>query len=433
MIKALLAAPLLLLTLSAATAAQEEASGFNPLDTSRLLRAETRAAAGEEDFEAARRTNDAALALQPGHPGLLANALLIGGFTGDVEAQFRALERMALAGLAFEIAARFDGADALREADPARYDALAERFETNAAPRGRAERLATIDLSDALVEAVEIDIETERLYLGGVAERAIWVVEHGGDEPRVFADAEDGLYSVFGLAVDPRYRLLYAATGVVPQTPLEEGEAPGTALLAFDLVTGDLMVRHEIEGAVRIADLTVRDGIVYASDAEGRRVYRLTDPLADLEVFAQDDRFASLQGVAVTAGSVWVADYASGLWRIDPRTGTVRLARTPASGESLIGLDGLAVGPEGAIYAVRNGAAPAGVLKITLDEEGRLADAEPVLTGHRAFAGGEPTTLQIADGRAFLLANAQWALFAGDGSQPEAGRGPTAILTWPVE
>lgn len=430
MIKALFAAPLLILSAEAAT--QEEPAGFNPLDISRMLRAETRAAAGDEDFEAGRRTNNAALALQPGHPGLLSNEILLAGMAGDIEGQIAALEAIARTGLIFDVDT-LDALPALRAAAPNRLEAVTARLAANAAPIGRAERLATVDLRDALIEAVEIDIETERLFLGGVAQRTIWVVEHGGETPRVFANMSDGLFSVFGLAVDSRNRLLYAATGTVPQTPLEAGEDPGTALMAFDLVTGDLMVRHEIEGARRIADLTVRDGIVYASDAEGRRVYRLADPLSELEVFAQDERFSSLQGVALMAGSIWLADYASGLWRVDPATGAARLARPPASGESLIGLDGLAAGPDGAIYAVRNGAAPMGVLKITLDGEGRLADAEPVLTSHRAFEGGEPTTLQIADGRAFLLANAQWALFPEDGSGPDGDRAPTAILTWPID
>lgn len=428
MIRALLSTALL-----AATTAASAQEGFDPLDTSRLLRAETRAAAANADIEAARRTNAAALALQPGQPGLLSNAVILAGMAGDAEGRIAALEAIARAGLVFDLDA-LDALETLRAAAPDRMEAVAARLSANGAPKGRAERLATIALPDALIEALEIDIETERLFLGGVAERAIWVVEHGSQEPRLFADAGDGLRSVFGLAVDSRNRLLYATTGTVPQTPLGEGEAPDTALLAFDLVTGDLMVRHEIEGAGQLSGLTVRDGIVYVGDSGADRVYRLTGPLADLEILAEDTRFASLQGVVAAAGSVWIADYALGLWRIDPGTGEARLARTPASGESLVGLDALAVGPDGAIYAVRNGAAPMGVLRITLDGEGRLADAEPVLTSHAAFgAHGEPTSLQIADGRAFLLANAQWALFPEDGSAPEAAREPAVVLTWPVE
>ncbi len=232
--------------------------------------------------------------------------------------------------------------------------------------------------------------------------------------------------------MDSRNRLLYAASGVVPQTPLAEGEAPGTALFAFDLMTGELMVRHEIEGAGRISDITVRDGIVYVSDTGAGRVYRLENPLAELEVIAEDPRFASLQGLVVTAGAVYVADYPLGLWRIDPETGAARLVKAPA--QSLIGIDGMAMAPDGSIHAVRNGAAPMGVLRLVLDREGNIETAEPVLSGHSAFAEHtEPTTLQIADGRAFLLANAQWPLFPEDGSEPRAARMPITVLTWRVD
>lgn len=428
MIQTLLSVSLLL---AGASAAAQDTAPFNPVDASRDLRAETRASAGGGDFTMARRTNGAALVLQPGHPGLLNNAVILAGMAGDLPAQLDALAAIADAGLLFDPAA-LDTAEALRTLDAGRFAGIEARLAANAAPEGSAERLVTVALADSLIEAVEIDIETERLFLGGIADRTIHVLEHGSDRPRVFADASDGLWSVSALAVDSRNRLLYAASGVVPQTPLGEGEAPGTALFAFDLVTGDLMVRHEIEGAGRIADLTVRDGIVYASDGEAPRVYRLDGPLAELEVLAEDARFSSLQGLVVTSGAVYVADYGLGVWRIDPAAGTARLAASPA--ESLIGLDALALAPDGSIFAVRNGAAPMGVLRLTLDRDGDIETAGPVLTGHPAFAENtEPTTLQIADGRAFLLANAQWALFPVDGSTPEAERQPVTILTWRVD
>ena len=425
-----LGAAALLLALPAIASAQD---GFTPLDTSRLLREATRAAADNGDFEAARRTNAAALALQPGHPGLLSNAVILSGMAGDPARQIEALAALAGAGLTFDLSA-LDTLEALRERAPAEMAAIEARLDANAAPKGRAEPFASIDLPEALIEALEIDVETERLYLGGVAERAIWVVEPGRQEPRLFADASDGLASVLDLAVDGRNRLLYATTATLAQTPLGEDEEPSSALLAFDLVTGDLMARHEIEGTGRLSGLTVSDGVVHASESGTPRVYRLDDPRGELTVLAEDRRFSSLQDVVVTAGSVWVADYALGLWRIDPTTGEAHLARTPASGESLLGLDALALGPDGAIHAVRNGVAPMGVLRITLDAEGRVADAEPVLTVHPAFgARGEPTCLQIARGRAFLVANAQWALFPEDGSPPPAVREPTVVLSWPVE
>ncbi|PWE18458.1 hypothetical protein DDZ18_02295 [Marinicauda salina] len=419
------------LSLGATAAAQEAEPEFSLLDQSRALREQTRAAAGAEDWEAARRTNEAALGLQPGHPGLLRNALIIGGLAGDAEAQFRALERMAIAGLAFDIAANVDDAEALRAADPTRYDAVAERLEANAAPVGEATVFAEPALRDALIESVAIDIETERLYLGSVADRRIYLVEpFSPGEAEVFAGPEDGVASVFGLALDRANRLLYAAVGVVPQTPVEDGEAPGTALLAFDMETGELYRRHEIDGAVRIADVAVRDGVVYAADAEGGRIYRLTGPAGRLDVFAEDSRFASLQGLAAARGAVWVVDYALGLWRIDPVSGEATLAATPSTA-SMIGLDGLATSLDGRMFVVRNGASPHGVFELVLDEAGGVAALEPVLTGEPRF--GEPTTLRIADDRAFVVANAQWNLFPEDGSEPDGERTDPVILTFPVD
>ncbi|WP_270373770.1 hypothetical protein [Marinicauda sp. Alg238-R41] len=413
-----------------AAGAQSEEAPAGVLDLSRDLRDVTREVAGQSDLVLARRSNEAALALQPGHPGLLNNALLLSGMAGDLEGQLQALERIAQAGLAFDLNG-LDTLAQLQETAPVRLAAIRSRLDRHATAQGRAETLLTVPLADSLIEAIAVDIETERVFLGGVADRTVYVFEHGSSEPQVFAGPEDGLYSVFALAIDGRNRLLYVASGSLPQTPLRDGEAPGTALFAFDLMTGGLMTRHEIEGAGRITDVTVRDGVVYAVDGGANRVYRLRGPLAEPETVATHPHFGSLQGIVVTGGAIWVADYAMGLWRIDPDTGRAQLV--PAPQASLIGLDGLATGPDGTIYAVRNGAEPMGVFRIAV-ERGSIRSVEPELTLHPAFGEhGEPTTLNIENNRAFLVANAQWSLFPETRDPAaESSRVPPVVLTWPV-
>lgn len=419
--------------LTTGSASAQSADPVNLFEQSRNLRAETREAAAREDWGTAQRTNRAALALQPGHPIMLGNQVLIESASGSDENLLLALEELAASGLGFDLEG-LDRADDLQATAPERFAELTARLAANAAPVGTADIHVQADLSDILIEGVAVDIETERVFLGSVSDRRIYVFEHGSNDPEVFADERDGLWSVFGLAVDARNRVLYAASGVVPQTPMDDDEEPGTAIFVFDLGSGRRIAQHTIDGAGRIADFTVRDGVVYASDAENARVYRLNGPQGRLQVFAEDARFASLQGVAVTGGAVWVADYAQGLWRIDPVDGAATLASLPLTGESLIGLDGLATGLDGTIYAVRNGVNPHGVLKLDLDPEGHLIKAEPILTQHPAFGDhGEPTLLHILDGRAFLMANAQWSLFPEDGSEPEAERSSPVVLTWRVE
>jgi hypothetical protein len=322
------------LVLAGPAAAQE----LSPLETSRELRAQMRAAAQGEDWETARRANAAALALQPGHAGLLNNALLIAGFAGDDAARLDALDAMAEAGLSFDLDARIEDLDALRASDPARFDAIAAQLAANAAPVGQARAVAQPPLQDALIEALAVDNETERLYLGAVADPALYRVEPFAPDVAERLAGPDVLNgSVFGLAVDRVNGRLYAAVGVVPQTPA--ASAGGTALLELDLETGELIARHTIDGAVRMGDVTVRDGVVFVSDADAGRIYRLNGPRAELELYAEDDRFASLQGLAQARGALWVVDYALGLWRIDPVSRQATLQPSPP-GASLIGLDG---------------------------------------------------------------------------------------------
>lgn len=413
------------LLLAASASAQE----VSLLDTSRTLRAETRAAAGAGDWEAARRTNEAAVALQPGHGGLLNNALLISGFMGDLDGQLHALERIAGAGLSFDLDG-YDGVAELRGADAARVQALEQRFAEIAAPAGQARLVAEPPLRDALIEALAVDSETERLFLGSVADRRIYRVEPF--EPRqadIFAGGDEPIGSIFGLAADRRTGRLYAAEGVIDGvTPLDEGEAAGTSLLALDLETGELIQRYTIEGAGRIGDVFVRDGVVFATDAEAGRIYTLDRPGAALELYAEDPRFESLQGVVSTRGAVFAVDYALGLWRIDPVERAAALVAAP-DGASLIGLDGMAVDRAGRVFVIRNGAAPRGLFELEFDFDGELSAMTPVLTGDERL--GEPVTVRLTDGRAFVINDAQWRLFEGEGADPSARTDPQ-ILSVPL-
>ena len=420
---------LLIFTLSLLLPASAAAQDMSLLDTSRQLREETRAAAQARDWEAARRTNEAALALQPGHGALLNNALLIAGFAGDRQGQLHALERRAQAGLAFDLPGH-DGAELLRATDPDRFAALEAAFAAIAAPVGEARRVAEPPLRDALIEALAVDSETERLFLGSVADRRIYRVEpFAPEEAEVLAGEHESIGSITGLAIDRRNGRLYAAEGVIEgYTPLSDGEAAGTAVLALDLETGEILQRYTVDGAQRIGDVFVRDGIVLATDVEAGRIYRLTGPRAELELYAEDPRFESLQGVVSTRGAVFAVDYALGLWRIDPVERSAALM-APPPGASLIGLDGMAVDRAGRVFVIRNGAAPRGLFELEFDSSGGLSAMTPVLTGDGRL--GEPVTVRLTDGRAFLIADAQWALFGPEAEDPERRTDPL-ILSVPL-
>ncbi|WP_417467759.1 tetratricopeptide repeat protein [Maricaulis sp.] len=379
-----------------------------------------------DDYESARRMLESALDLKPGHPAILRGLYRVAEQAEQPRDALDVLERIAAAGLGFDTTGE---ADWLASADSERFAAITRQLDANLAPAGQAERAARIERPDALIEGVAIDIETDRIFLSSVAGREILMLEpFAPNTPEVFADREDGLWSVFGIAVDDRSRMVWATSGVVPQTPMAADEDSGTALFAFDMTTGDLYRRYEIEEAERLGDFVVRDGIVYVSDSAAPRIYVLDSLSGQLELLVEDPRFVSLQGLALAHGALYVADYAMGIWRIDLGDHSASLVRP--GDESLIGIDGFLNTRDGRLIAVRNGVSPHQVMAIDLDATGHaVANVEVILRGHRDMAGDtEPTLIDLADGRGWLVANAAWPLFPEDGSAPEAPRPATVIL-----
>lgn len=410
---------------SAPLLAQDDAP-FSLQEAATELAAEAGRAAEAEDWEAARRALEGALALKPQHPAYLGGLVRIGLNTGDTELIFDALERMADAGIAVTLSNLGDADESLRVMQPDRYAALDAAMARLRSPAGQAEREATIAY-DGLIEGLAMDIETDRLFLSSVTGREVLLIEPFDRETySVFADAGDGLYSVFGMAVDSRNRVLWVTTGVLPQTGLPEGETGETALVALDLITGDVYRRYTIEGAERMADIAVRDGIVYVTDSGANRIYRLQTLNSDLELLSDDPRFASLQGLALAQGGLYVADYALGLWRIDLDDGAATLVRSGS--ESLIGIDGLGATRDGErLIAVRNGMNPHQVFAIDFEARGHVVSGtEVLLRGHADF--GEPTLLDVEDGRVWLVANSPWGLFPDDGTGPTESVDPLVVL-----
>jgi len=412
--------------------AQDEApAAFAPFDTSRTLRLEANRAAEAGDMEAARRALQAANALQPGHPGILLGLGQLGLASGDDELLITSLEAVAEAGIYFGLSRLGDADTRLRETYPDRYADLDALMARHSGPAGAVERAAQIALPNSLIEGIAVEIETDRIFLSDVVGRRVMVVEpFDRSSAEVFADAEDGLQSVFGLAADDVNRVIWAATGTLPQTPLNEGEDATTALVALDMITGDVYRRYEYDGADRIADIVTRDGIVYAVDSGANRIYQLTSLSGRLRLLSEDPRFGGLQGAALADGALYVADYALGLWRVNLADGTAQQVRPDS--ESLIGIDGLSATREGRLIAVRNGVTPNAVIAIDLSEDGlSVANSEVLVRNHPDF--GEPTLVDVQDDRVFFVANAPWPLWPEDGSGPTEAVPPLVVLEYDLD
>lgn len=376
------------------------------------LRQEAAAAEARGDYAAAEAALEKALELRASHPGIILALAGVEARQGKAGEALTHLQQFVTMGLAANLG-ETDAFASLRY-NPQFIGVLAG-IARNTNPVGHPEIAAHLGDGRALFEGLAIDPESGRIFASSVRQRRIVVVEGGAARDFVPPGAE-GLWSVFGLAIDAPRGLLWAASAAGPQS---EGVAPAeygaAGVFAFDLQTGALKRKAVLgpDAKAAFGDLAVApDGTVYVSDSNGA-LYRLPPASQTLEPFAPDVRYVSPQGLAVVADGrvLMVADYAMGLFSID--TGTQTVTRlTAASGVTLLGLDGLA--GTGPLIATQNGVAPQRVLRLEIGSEWDDVLSVEVLSANAPFHH-EITLGAIWDGGFWYVANSQWDRFGPDG------------------
>lgn len=416
-------AGLALLGLASAAAAQSEVAEF------RRLRAEGVAAANADDITTANDRLAQADALIPNHPGMMLMRARLAAQSGDAAGGLAHLRRYADAGLVVD-PSRDPALASL--AGTLGYDEAVARIAANRQPVG-ADRLSLVASLPAgyLVESVARDEARGRWLVSSIVWRTIMEVsDEGVITP--FLGEVPVTAGILGLAIDAGRGWVWAASAPLPPaaTHWTEGSTPPrTALLRIELATGQINAWFEApEGdGHNFGDVALGpDGTVYVADASGQ-VFRVRPEMeATLESVAAAGPIASPQGMVVTPDgeALIVADYSSGLHRVDLGTGAVTRLAQPAEA-SLIGIDGLASDGT-AIYAIQNGVAPQRVLKLTLDAGWTRIDGVKVLAANLPEID-EPTTGLVHDGGLVFVSRSQWSDFEENGALKDGADRPAII------
>lgn len=394
----------------------------------RRLRSEAVAAAGVDDLVTAAALLAEADGLIPNHPGLLLMRARLAAQSGDLAGGVAHLRRYADAGLVVDPTR--DPALSLLAETPGYAEAVA-RIAVNRQPVGgdRLEFIASLP-AGLLVESVARD-EARGLWLAStVAGRTIMAVDadHFGT---IWLDETPVTAGLLGMVVDAERGWVWAASAPLPPAlHAAGGELPRTALLRIELATG--RINGWFDAPADGADHTFGDvalgpdGTVYVADASGAILRVRAELEATLETVVASGSIASPQGMVVTPDgkALIVADYSSGLHRVDLTTGAVVRLAAPADA-SLIGVDGLATDGR-AIYAFQNGVAPQRVLKLTPDAGWTRLDAVDVLAASLPEID-EPTTGLVVDGGLVFVSRSQWSDFDEDGALKPGVEMPAVI------
>lgn len=424
------------------------------VDAARALFAEAAQADQAGDAEAALAAVQQAVALRPNHPTLIYNAAALESQAGlTAQARLR-LGKLARMGVGLDV--RAQPAFASMHGEEA-YERVADELARNAGPFGETplhHQLVEVEwLRSALPEGIAFDSSTGEWYVSTVA--SCRILDRQSRSVRL---AYQGL-GYFGIAFDSRRRVLWATLAVPPGRTASQGgwaNAPaGTDWIEAGRSRLERIPVDELEeqgvldevgwfaGPSQVAgvpgdqpsalgDVLVRaNGEVLASDAEGGTIWRVIDPNGWdssregpwLEQWLQGALLPSPQGMAEAAGFVYLADYSTGLHRLDG-DGERRPLIKP---EDLcdLGIDGLVSAGDRHLVAIQNGFAPQRILWLTLSADGTA------ITDWKVLAAGlpewrEPTQGLVHEGWFYFIANSHWPDFA-DFEIPQGEQSPPEI------
>jgi sugar lactone lactonase YvrE len=374
------------------------------------------AAFAKKDYRSAVQHFTRALGGAPSHPGLMAELARAEFLSGNRRSAIGRLTRALTLGGGLDVvedpamASLVKGEDAapLREAAAS----LSAPLFTNQVAFRIAER-------DVIPEGMAYDPVDRTFFVGSIYRRKILRIDATGRVTDFAAEQQDGLLSVLGMKVDPRRRVLFAATeGNLNMKDAQPGDDGRAALMKYDLESGRLVKKYEPVAADRgrhlFNDVAVDEqGNAWVTDSEAGSVYMVAQATDRLERLVGPGVFEYPNGIALSSDErrLFVA-HVAGIGVID--LATRRVAELPhADGITLVDIDGLY--REGhRLIAVQNGLSPARIAQFTMtDAEDRVTGLAILERGHPLFAS-IPTTGTLAEGWFYFIANAQLRAFTPD-------------------
>ena len=275
-------------------------------------------------------------------------------------------------------------------------------------PAPAAHELTTDLPSGFLPEGLEWDAAHSRFLLSSIREHRIASVDPANGHATKFGDAPG---SVLGLHIDPR-------TGVVWATWTQFGHAfkanKGTGISAWSTKDGHHLGDWPLPGnspLVNFGDLAIIDAnTVVVSDSGTGAIWRFDTKTHHYTNVVPAGKFKNPQGLIPgdQKGTVYLADYPTGLWRVSLKDGNTTQLTAPA-GSELRGIDGIYRHGDDLI-AIQNGTKVPRILAIRFDNQGSIVDVRRWLE----MPNAEIDLGTLTNDAFWFVANGQWNEYDDD-------------------
>ena len=373
----------------------------------------------KKDYEANVQLLEKAIAAGADHPTVLYFLARGYALTGNAESSVKTLNQLAKFGLSYH--PEKDSNFAAIHQNTAFLNCV-QSFQMNMLPTSNSSIAITIEDSRFVPEGIAYDEMEKTFYFGGIASRQILRFKDGKFSP--LSNAQDGLWSVLGMKVDPRTRTLWAAS-----TSLAGEDKGKSGIFHYDLKKGHLLHRYILtEGEHGLGDVVLHsDGRVSATDSSSPAIYLLKD--GKLELFLGPEPFRSPQGACLSEDEkvMFVADYSRGIFAVELDSRKYWKLSRNADTTVVAGIDGLYC-YNGSLIAIQNGVQPNRILQIFVSSDRTKIDKVDVLeSNHKVFP--EPTLGAIVGSEFYYIGNSMIGPYLDD---PKAELKPALILKLPL-
>jgi hypothetical protein len=299
-----------------------------------------------------------------------------------------------------------------------------ENFERNLKPFGEGKVAFTLPRGDTLFESLAYDPKRQQFLAGSVREGKIYRVSKGGTlEDFIAPDAQNGLWSIYAMAVDADNDALYvASTAAVYFKGFSAADYGKSGVFKFSLSSGKLIEKYLLtpgkEGNTLTSIAVGKGGQVFAADARHNKIYHLDG--GALKLMVENPAFTSLRGLAVSGDgkTLYFADYTLGIFGVDLTAGKpFDLIYNPGK-LALGGVDGL-YWYDNNLVLIQSGMSPIRIMRLALDTSGRRVMRGVVLdAANPAFV--LPTYGAIDGDGLYFIANSQKNEYDTYGSPKDA-------------
>lgn len=311
---------------------------------------------------------------------------------------------------------------------------LARRADSSLRPLANSAVALTLPADFQHGEGIAFDPTSGRRFVSSIRMRKVVAIDSLGHLTDFTVPGDPPLYAAFGMAVDPVARILWVTTSAMNEQAGGPGADSGKSeLRAYRLDSGALLARWLAPGAGPhcLGDVVLApDGAAYATDSCQPLLFRATlaGGLAQLPATHRDWR--NLQGIAFDPNgcTAWIADWTTGLYRID--LGSDRVTPVAADPRLVtLGLDGLYWGGDHTLIGIQNGVEPARVVRLVLNAAGTAVARLDVLDRHPDAT--EPSLGVVLPDALLYVGNSAWSNYRADGT-PLGPFAPTQLFRLPI-